>query len=254
MILVDERTGSKEFLQRIRNMGCDAELAHLDAADFAFSGNGDPLGHCPQPFVGIERKTIPDLVDSMRSRRLQGAQHVRMSQIYDETYLLIEGIWRRSRETGLLETFNSGWRPIRGNVKYAEVDAFLCSAEAIGSLKIFRTSDEDESVAALVDRYRWWQKEWKDHKSFQSIYAPEPDVNGPKHGTKPRGMFVRRDATLCERIAAQLPGVDSKAVEVARYFGDAKTMITADEASWRRAPGVGRIGAKKIVEQIGGLA
>jgi ERCC4-type nuclease len=252
MILVDSRTGSKEFLQRLRSMGCDAELTTLDAGDFAFTGQGDP-SWCASPFIGIERKTLQDLVNSMRTKRLAGQQHVRMSRIYDEAYLLVEGLWRRNRETGMLETRNgNAWQAMKGRVGYSEVDSFLCSAESIGGMKVCRTSDEYETAVCLVDRYRWWQKPWGDHQSFSTIYAPEPEVNEPHKGTKPRGMFMRREATLGEKIAAQLPGVDTKARDVAASFVSVRAMMTANEKEWMNVPGIGKIGAKRIVSEIEG--
>lgn len=243
MILVDERTGSRELLQSIRNFGCDAELTKLDAADFAFSGCG-PEGDV---YVGVERKTISDLVQSMRSRRLAGFQHVQMSRIYDECYLFVEGLWRRGRDTGLLEVRNSTWHVLRGNIRYAEADRFLCSLQHQGGIHIWRTADEEETAAAVSDRYLWWQKPWHEHTAMQSLYAPQFEPK--REGHKPR-----RQSTLLENIAAQLPGIDSKADRVAAHFTSVREMVQADEKEWMKVEGVGKVGAKKIVEAIHGTS
>lgn len=250
MILVDERTGSRELLSLIRGFGCDAELTHLDAADFAFTGCGDP-DVCASPFIGIERKVLDsDLIQSMRSRRLAGSQVIKMSHIFDESYIIVEGIWKRERSSGYVIVpggKGNPWRQVRGSVKYAEVDRFLCSLEIQGGIHIWRTSDEEETAAAVADRYLWWQKPWAEHSAMSSVYAPEGER---RKGHKPS---MRRESTLAEKVASQLPGVDSKAVVVAAHFGSVARMMAATEKEWMQVEGVGKVGAKRIMEAISAI-
>lgn len=224
-------------------MGCDAELTHLEAADFAFSGNGDPTD-CASPFIGFERKTITDLVDSMRSGRFAGYQHVKMSQLYDISYLIVEGYWRRHRDSGYLEVRNGVWKTVRGSVKYAEVDCFLCALQHQGGVHVWRTADEEETAAAICNRYLWWAKPWESHSAMKMIYAPE---GTRRSGHKPT---MRREATLAEKVAAQLPGVDAKAVQVAAHFKSVAAMVNATEKEWIQVEGIGKVGAKKITEAM----
>lgn len=250
MILVDFRTGSRELLSLIRGFGCDAELTELDAADFAFTGNGDPEV-CASPFIGIERKVLDsDLIQSMRSRRLAGSQVVKMGRMFDECYLVVEGLWKRNRETGYIDVpagRGKPWRPVRGNIKYSEVGRFLCSLEIQGGIHIWRTADEEETAAAIADRYLWWQKPWAEHSTMSTIYAPEGER---RRGHKPS---MRRESTLAEKVASQLPGVDSKAVQVAAHFGSVAAMMQATEKEWIQVEGIGKVGARKIVEAIAGV-
>ena len=61
MILIDSRIGSAELAPLISTPNI---LCQLEFADFTFSGNG-PAG---QVAVGVERKTIMDLLQSMAKR------------------------------------------------------------------------------------------------------------------------------------------------------------------------------------------
>ena len=90
MILIDDRMGSKELLPLFRPYDVTVELSHLEYADIAFFGNG-PTG--PE-LVGIERKTLHDLVNSMRSRRLSGYQLPGLMAAYAWVYIVVEGVWR----------------------------------------------------------------------------------------------------------------------------------------------------------------
>lgn len=246
MILVDERVGSREHLQALRNLGVDAELGGRLAGDFQFEGHGAD----GQVLVGVERKTIADLASSMRQRRLVGQQLRPFVEAYDEPLLVVEGIWRRQRESGYVEVPGGrGWMPLYGKYYYAEILSFLESLQVIAGLRVARTGDSEETAAWLVTLYRWWQKPWQDHRSMQAVYAPEPEVRRNGH----RALGLPRKATLAEKWAAQLGGIDDRAVEVAGRFESAKQLANADVDEWlERTKGlrIGRKTAEKIVGEI----
>jgi len=249
MILVDPRTGSRELLDGLRNLGADARIADGElASDFEFTG----CGADGTILVGVERKTIQDLVNSMRDHRLAGSQLIGMTQTYDEIYVLVEGIWRRQRESGMVEYRNGGWHTIRGQVRYSEVDSFLCSLEATTrdwtNLHVWRTQDQEETCAAVVDRFHWWQKPWEEHTSVsRSIYAPVPQR--PRKGTK---AAMRHDPTLLEKWLADLPGIDSRWLDLAPHFRSARDMANADVERWLGIKGmrIGQKTAENIVQAV----
>lgn len=246
MILIDSRVGSRELQADIRALGIDAELEDKLDSDFQFTGNGEygPI------LVGIERKTIADMLQSMRDRRLAGHQIGCMLETYDVSILLIEGYWRRQRGTGLLEVRNGAWMAARGNHHFNELVSFICSLRSIAGVHILRTGDEEESAAWIAAEYRWWQKEWTEHRTGREIYAPVPDRKRASGGT--RAILFRREASLLEKWLAQLPHVDARAYEFAREFASAYEMATADERVWQQIKGVGKKTAKDIVEAIHG--
>ena len=84
MILIDSRTGSGELAPYISSPKL---VCHLDFADFSFSGNGPEGG----VGIGVERKGVMDLLQSMTSGRLVGHQLIGLQKEYDWTYLLVVG-------------------------------------------------------------------------------------------------------------------------------------------------------------------
>lgn len=243
MILVDSRTGSRELLDSLRKLGVDAEIAGKLDADFQFTGNG-PDGDV---LVGVERKALEsDLLKCVRDRRLAGSQIAPMQLAYDVRYIVVEGVWRRQRGTGMLEVLNGKWREPRGRFHYAEVDRFLCSLEELGDLRVWRTADEEETCAAIADRYLWWQKEWDEHRTDRAVYAPPPDR--PKKGSRAR--LFHADPSLLQCWLAQLPRVDERAWDLAKYFESAGDMAAAGVVEWTKIPGIGRKTAEGIVGAI----
>jgi len=240
LILVDERIGSREMLESIRNLGCDCELAHLNS-DFQFSGNGPDS----TVLISIERKNIFDLCSSIRSNRLEGQQLGPMLLTYDINYLIVEGRWRRGHGGVLEVPVGREWRPIRGNVRYSEVTSFLVRIEQLAGIRVWRTWDEAETCAAIVDRYKWWSKEWFQHKGA-ALYAETPQR--PRVGHKPE-MFTK-PPTLLEKWLSQLPGIDANAFKFAEHFTSAGDMATAEESRWLRIRGVGKTTAQKVRDAI----
>jgi ERCC4-type nuclease len=97
VITIDRRTGSGELLPLFPK-GV-AELGCLEYGDFAWIGKGPeglPLA------IGVERKQIHDLVNSMASGRLQAHQLPGMINTYKISYLVIEGIWRPCPTTDII--------------------------------------------------------------------------------------------------------------------------------------------------------
>mgnify|MGYP001559378615 CR=1 FL=1 len=255
MVLVDARVGSRELLQGLRGLGIDAELGGNLSADFQFSGCG------PAPastvLIGIERKTIQDLLNSIRTRRFEGQQLSPMLDCYDCCYLVVEGAWRRGKGTGLIEIprGRGEWGAPRGSFHYAEVSHFLIRLEEFAGVRVRRTYDEDETCAAIADLYTEWAAPYEERlRKLQRIYAPPPDFPIRKDGKRVRAFAVQQAPSLAAKWIAQLPGVDSRAVELAERFRSARDVANADVEDWLSIKGlrVGRKSAEKIVEAVNG--
>jgi len=249
-VWLDSRVGSKELAPLFLPYGIQARLTELEFGDIAFEGNG-PMGRCA---VCIERKRIEELVAAIESRRLSGHQLPGMADQYDYVYLIVEGLWRPA-DNGLLQVgiggfdgcsgvFGGRWLPARGGLLYRAVDNYLSTLELKAGVIFRRTLSPVETVAVVVDLWRWWQeKEWDQHVSHIAVYAPAGIGRG-------RPQLARRDVSLAEKWAMQLPGVDAKAREVAEHFGSAVVMAQASEGEWREIKGIGPVTAKKVVREI----
>jgi ERCC4-type nuclease len=250
-ISLDYRTGSGELEPYFAAFGIEVVKKKLDYGDFSFEGRG-PHGHCA---IVVERKRIEELVAAIQSRRLSGHQLPGMAEQYDYCYLIVEGVWHPDPDGQLeigygsmdgAERFGGQWRTSFGKgMHYRAVDNYLSTLELQAGVIYRRTMSAAETVFQVVDLYRWWQdKEWAAHTAHQAVYAPAAM-------TGRRILMTRRDVSLLEKIAMQLPGLDAKAERVAAHFGTLKAMVAASEADWTEIKGIGKASAKRLVRALG---
>lgn len=245
-IYVDTRVGSKEIIPYFRPYGdIDVEPTTLEAADFCFCGYG-PDGDV---LVGIERKRLSDLIQSMRDRRLSGAQLPKLFDNYQYVYLIVEGMWRAGK-SGILEHFHGkGWEVYGGSggrkpIMYAEVDNYLNSLSLRTGIHVKRSGTEGETAAQIVNLYKHFQKEWDKHTAHNQVYAPVPE---PKKVGWLREQWTA-DQELVRAFAAQIPGIDRKCDAVARRFKTVGEMVMARQAHWMEVDGIGKVLAERIRE------
>lgn len=264
MLLLDPRVGSGELLPYFKPYDIEVSVQSLDSADLAWWGNG----HDGPVLIGAERKIITDLIASMRSNRLSGHQLTGLLETYAFNYLIVEGVWRCGPEgtiqvkmwhdKGFCDICNTAhekrkyeWGPLRVGsrpVLFREVDHYLATLEHRVGFTIKYTTDEEQTAAYVVSRYRWWNdKDWYQHDSFEAVYAPyEPRIQGR------RGSFTRRIAGPVEVVAAQFPGVDKKAYEFGKLFKNVHEMVNADAKGIEKVEGIGKKGANRIYDWLRG--
>jgi ERCC4-type nuclease len=257
-MLVLDRREPQELENHIRSLGIPVcRTVELDFGDVRFSGNGE-FGEC---MVGVERKRLSDLVNSMKDRRLAGHQIRGMWTQHDYCYLIAEGMWRPGR-AGEIEEWGwvqrekkNGWRTAYGDadrvaVSYRQVDAFLntLSLKSRGRggepLIVKRSQSVYETAVLLVDLYKWFtDKQWSQHHSHDQVYCnvevkkghgsqwAEPHSHDEDFATGKRvgirAGFEQKVPTTLWRAAMQLPGVDRRAELVAGHFGSLIEMAIA---------------------------
>ena len=249
LIWVDSRVGSKELLPALRRAGVRAELAKLDSGDFVFEGRG-PEGPVS---VAIERKTIPDLVDSLQSGRLQGnderAQLHRLRAAYDFVWLLVEGLWETDKHGQLVRRSLHGTKPLKGcHMTGDGLTKALVSLEVKGGLRVRQTASQAQSVAFLVALLRWWtEKAWDGHSTLLTPYA----------GHTAGHLSIFREMVM------KLPTVGvsaSKAIEL-KFNSSLARLLQSTVSDWASlelvtAQGPRRLGeakAQKIIEALATL-
>lgn len=226
MILADSRTGSGELVPLFKSYGIKVEATKLEFGDFTWEGWG-PKGKCN---VVVERKRIEDLIDSMLSNRLSGHQLPGMAAMYDYGYLLIEGIWR-SNDEGFLEISNGGnnWRQTKYTTR--AINNYSLGLTFRAGLISWKTATPKDTVSFIVDQYRMWtDKKWEEHTAHEAVYAPAEQTGA--FGLS----FIRREISLAEKLALQLPGVDRMARFVAKQFPTMAAMVAAKEKDWCEVP------------------
>lgn len=267
MIFVDERVGSSdrksrserldEFLTLIRSHRIDAESSRYDSGDFYFEGNG-PGDRTID--VGIERKSIRDLIGSMRSNKLSDKQIPAMLETFHISWVIVEGLFRPCPNSGLLQEYRgsgAGWVDLtigRQTFMHSEIERFLMQLTMTVGLQypgrplfIWTTRNVKETVNAIANLYaQLARKKWDQHRSFTGITVPvvsEPMVFHKRTREEENTLFRRRVA-MCNTGIGNDTG---KAI--ATHFRSGWDYVHATEGELREVDGVGKTRAASIVKE-----
>jgi ERCC4-type nuclease len=239
VILVDDRKGSGEVAPILRGLGVPVKVVRMDSADFAFEGQG-PKGAC---LVGVERKKVSELIQSIQSGRFEGEQLPKMVTTYEHSWLIVEGVFRPNPQSGVLEEgVRGGWREIiqgRTGFAFCQLDNFLTSMQARVHLMVKYANTVEDTAHIVKGMWQWYRKPWQQHKSGLVIYTPPP----------PAALWLK--PSLVRRVATQLEGIGwEKSAAVAAKFSSVLDMIVATEAEWQTIPGIGKGLAARAVRQL----
>ena len=238
MIYIDKRVGSAEIAPYVNTQH---KLATLKYGDMAFLGYGAKKDVVA---VGVERKTIHDLVSSMVSGRLSGHQLIGMLESYDYSYLLVEGLWRPHKTDGILEVWSKGgFKALaHGSRRYMakEIWNYLNTITLTCGVTIIQTSLPHHTGKWLDATYHWWQKPWGKHRSQHQAHIVDP----------PAKAYLRRPGIVC-RVAKEIPGVGwEKAEALAKHYPTVLDLILTDEEELRVVAGIGKKLAGSIVANL----
>jgi ERCC4-type nuclease len=238
VILIDNRVGSKELLPFVQRVGYTAQLDHLEFGDACFEGNG-PRGRMG---IGIERKTLSDMLNCIDDSRYAAHQRPGLLAMYDRSILIIEGIWKPDAVSGyLMECIRTlEWRPLRYRMqmtRYAKLFRYLLTVQLAGQI-VIQTRDMEHTAYNICECFSYFQKKWDDHTSLlETQKLNMPALAGPP--------------SLVRRWAADLDGVGVKySMEAERLFRTPFELAQSNEADWLTIPGIGVRTAQSIVRQI----
>ncbi len=178
MILVDSRAGSDELVKPLAKLGLPVEETTLDYGDIAFLGRGEKG---KQVFVGIEHKKMPDLVQSLTSGRLQGHQLPGMLDMYDRSWLVVEGEWQHTPD-GTVHMWKAKGRTkrLKGAPPAVELEKQILTLELRGGFRVRHCPTRRDTLRFIFALYRWWtDKDMDEHKSHLAIHAPDIDRRDP---------------------------------------------------------------------------
>lgn len=272
MIHIDPRLGSGPlhalFLSHRQRPPCS--LTTLPAADFAFTFSGPE--NLPA-LMGIERKTITDMMSSIRLQRLSGEQIPKLLDHYQShVFIVLEGIYRINTQTGYLEwprRDSNGkrvWVPIKLG-KYpmygAEVVNALNTIQLKTPIKIWRTGTPEETVDWVVGLWDWGQKDWDSHSAHVGIHTPSEYVTVGKAST------VRRVSYALNKVGWELSGILEQNFrnvpemigvkelipfeEHVKTWERCKPTIPESAVSGKRKSGFGKVLAAKVLRELRGM-
>ena len=223
LLLVDSREGSKNLLAPLQRLQLPADITTLEFGDIAFEGRGD---NCSTLDIGIEYKQLDELLQSLRSGRLEGYQLPGMRKLYDDwCWLLVEGEYRVDKQGLLCTKTRRGWVPMHCRWTYSEFQKRLLTLELCGGCRVVHTRTQADSVRWIAVLYRWFTDTSLDnHSSHLVPYSPPalvalsqfretvrtlPDV-GLKFSLAAQRKFrsIRRAINASSRDWAELLSVD----------------------------------------------
>jgi ERCC4-type nuclease len=206
----------------------------------AICGNGP---HGPV-LVGVEVKSVYDLVSSINTGRLQATQIPAMLATYDINWLLYFGSYRPGKDGRLEIRAGDKWKALKlGDrpVPYGYMEALLLDLAALG-VHVHRVHDIREAAQWLGVLYRWWSKAWSKHHGMRTL-----------DNSRDLSLMPGMDADTLQRakVAAQLPAVGfERALAAAQHFSSVSAMINASPDEWAQVPGIGKVVARAVVEAI----
>jgi len=227
----------------------------LDAGDIAFFGEGP---EDTQWWIGIEYKTIDDVVACIKSGRFTGTQLPGMMRIYDLCFLLVEGIPRPDRHSGQLVRYRG--KAVYGcGLHYSAFDNFLTSVNTFSSLAgkpcIVKMAGTDfETVQMIRNIYSLFQKPWGSHKSMSrpdqsKIHnvSYDMEVVRVEPGEPDYPKYVLRKALFqIKGIGWDVSGVLSD------KFQTMENALTVSTKDWQDIEHIGSGLAKRIYESLHG--
>jgi len=242
VIIIDSSVGSRELLWAIKKHKVPCELQSLHAGDFAFEGFG-PDGNV---LIGVERKTVHDMLDCIRDSRFT-QQRQKMVKMYGISFLILEGYIHPHEDGRLFQLYNGKtWGPsLFSNrpVMYSTIYRYLLSI-SLANVIITQSRDMSDTAYNVVEMYHYFQKRWEDHTSMIQTQR----LNIPSLDLKP---------SLTRRWAEELTGIGTKmGLAAEAHFRTPIRLATADETDWLSMNGSGvRLGVKtaqQIVAEING--
>lgn len=246
MIRLDPRGGSKgrkhiikEFYAPLKALCLPVKIKQMRYGDISFFGNG-PSGRVR---VGVEFKTLSDLLTCIVDKRLASHQLPGLVKTYPYRYLLVEGSITPRSDSSLLglqflytdkrgrETF--GFSPVYSSVAYPQLQKYLFTLENLANVRVRFTSTRADSIGYIAALYNWWQKDWAKHHSHLALPSQIDD--------HPRQIAILfRRPSILRRVASALPGIGwTRSKAVASAFQSVSGMVSASKEEWLAIPGIG---------------
>jgi len=232
------------YLFRQHRAALPTQIRMLPAADFCFTGHASLSS-----MIGIERKTLKDLLSSKRSGRLAGEQLPKLFDQYDPqlVFLLLESDYRVNAATGALEErfdpYSRKWYPTvigRQAMLGMELDSFLTTISLKTPITVVHTRNPEETVEFICSLHHYFQEPLHKRHDHIAIHVPALHSNITK-------------ASTVRRVAYALDGVGwERSFAVAERVKNVVELVGMTPTQWEELPGFGKTLAKRVWKEIRG--
>jgi ERCC4-type nuclease len=223
----------------------------LEFGDFAFEG----YGRDGAITIGVERKTLSDLINCMTDARYVDHQLPGMLRTYGESYLLIEAMIKAG-DGGTLQHWaydyrkkapgwvDFGYTNRNGHTKkpytYNQLDGFLWTLRRVAGVQVMRSRSMEESAILVRNLWNHAQKPIDQHSSLHKFASNNTIVD-----------TFRQEPDLLQRVAALLPGVGwKKSLALSREFDTVSEMLLASQSRLTQVEGIGKALAERIYKSV----
>jgi hypothetical protein len=253
-ILIANDAGSKQLatIPPLDSISILLPPGDLEAGDVCFTGRS----HSGDVLIGIEVKSISDLIDSISSGRLAATQIPKMHSTYDVSWLVYYGDYRYEPRTGSLQVrrrASSPWENYSngngyGNRKplsWSSLEAFLTSPGFTSfNIHVKHCLTIEDVAYWIACVHAVWQKDPSAHKSFRCFDTTR------SMPSRPPGDLDRVTHQIAW-TASTLPSIRyERGVAAARHFMSLRAMFCADARAWCAVPGIGPTIADGAVRAI----
>jgi len=234
-VLVSNAAGSKDLVL-YPPLDTYGALCNLPSTDVSFVGNG-PDGPL---LIGVEVKSLSDLLSSVDCGRLQATQIPKLLESHNICWLLIYGEYRCTSD-GKLEEYKLvnkskisptvrpyyKWCPVtvgqRREVPYGYLVSFLTGITDLG-IHYDHVHDIAESAQWIGALARRWNKPYNAHASFRTFDRSRSSM--------PLRPDLSRDTLADAAVYAALPGIGwDRAISLAQAFSCVDAFVAATPSS-----------------------
>jgi ERCC4-type nuclease len=235
VIIIANDVGSKELAPYFTRRGVETSVEEMDFSDFAFEGyvTGGNKG-----VIGVERKTVGDLITCMNDGRFADHQLRGMLTNFDECYLLVEGVYNEVTDGSVVYWCNGREKYTR--VSYKHLDKFLLTVTRQAGFRILKTSGKEQTASAVINLYEHTQKPLDEHQSLNKFRTDATVVH-----------TLTTKHSLLRRWAKELPGVGwEKSLAIERTFRTPINLVNATRKDISSIVWKGRKIGDKAAERI----
>ena len=194
--------------------------------------------------MGIEVKTLGDVLNCISDGRFAGHQLPGLMRHYSVIYLIVEAELRMDKWGVLCAPRKGGIKRIYKGSRafmWSDLQSWFFTMEMLGGVKVRICKTKREVGMTCLALYRWWtNKTWEEHHAhmaFDTSHRPA----------------LYDEFSLAIRCAKELDRIGwDKAKAVGARFSTVKEMVEATQEEWESIDGIGKAIAKRAVRDLTG--